>query len=164
MTQALIIGLSWALPWFIVEASIQPRGATWGLFAGSLVGAIIFGTFMTFVMRRQQKKGGGPLISAAIESAVRKGSLPKDADPQVWVPLLRTKGRTERRMLWIGPLEFGLATGLAVYLIVTEPAVSFWWVAAVLFLGLAIFMPIWTLRRLPRIDALIAELEEKASR
>ncbi len=62
-------------------------------------------------------------------------------------------------MVWVGPIEFALFTALCVFLIVMEPSVWFWWLSTVLFVGLGIWVPLWSIRRAPRIDALIAELK-----
>ncbi|WP_442545201.1 hypothetical protein ACSBOX_05865 [Arthrobacter sp. KN11-1C] len=158
-TLATILAVFWTLGWFGIQAAIRPSGASWGLLVGAVVGGIFYGGFMALIFRRQQAKYGGPSTSRAIEMAVREGRLPEGAEPEIWLPLLDRKKRTERRMVWVGPIEFALFTALCVFLIVTEPSVWSWWVATVLFVGLGIWVPLWSIRRAHRIDALIAELK-----
>ncbi|OOP65315.1 hypothetical protein BMF89_00265 [Arthrobacter sp. SRS-W-1-2016] len=149
----------WTLGWFGIQAAIRPGGASWGLLVGALVGGIFYGGFMALIFRRQQAKYGGPDTSKAIQQAVKEGSLPESAEPEIWLPLLERKRRTERRMVWVGPIEFALFSALCVFLIVTEPSVWFWWLGTVLFVCLGIWIPLWSIRRAAKIDALIDELK-----
>jgi MFS family permease len=160
-TLAAILAVFWTLGWFGIQAAIRPSGASWGLLVGAVVGGIFYGGFMALIFRRQQAKYGGPSTSKAIEKAVKEDTLPESADPGVWLPLLERKRRNERRMVWVGPIEFALFTALCVYLAVTEPSVWFWWLSTVLFVGLGIWVPVWSIRRGTRIDALIDELKAR---
>jgi hypothetical protein len=163
LTQSLLVGFIWAILWFAIEASAQPGGATWRLLVGALVGGLSFGFVMMASVRWMQKRNGGPTTAAAIEKAVRTRAVPMEADPVAWLPLVERKRRSESRLTWLGPVEFGLFTVLGVYLVMTDPGVWIWWICLLLFAVAAIALPLWSLRRRPKIDWLIRELQRKDS-
>ncbi len=157
VAQAMIMAVFWAGAWFAIMASI--KGPTWGLFVGSLVGGLFYGLFSALFLHLRQRRNGGRTLSGEIEKAIKARAVPEEAAPEEWLPLLERKRRSEHRMLWVGPLEFGLFTVLGVYLMVTEPMVPFWWFGTALFIAFGVAIPIWTRRRGSRIDALIVELK-----
>lgn len=158
-TVAAIMAGAWTAGWFGIQAATRPGGASWGLFVGALVGGVLYGGGMALIFRRQQRKYGGPSTSREIENAIGERELPEGVQPEIWLPLLERKRRSERHMVWVGPIEFALFTALGIYLTVTEPQVWFWWLATALFAGLGIWVPLWTIRRGHRMDTLIAELK-----
>jgi len=158
-TVAAIMAILWAAGMYGIQAAIRPDRAGWGWLAGSLASGVLYGIFMALVFRNLQKKYGGGDTAGAIEKAIKKGRLPQGVQPEVWLPLLERKRRSDRFLTWAGPIEFGLFAALELYLGITEPGVWFWWLAAVAFVCFGIWTPVWAVRRRPRIDALIAGLK-----
>lgn len=158
---AAILALLWTGGVYGVNAATHPNQVGWAWLVGALVGGVFYGCVMAFFFRRQQRKYGGQSTSRALAKAIKAGELPETAQPEIWLPLLERIRRSDRFMSWAGPVEFGLFTVLSVYLIATQPQVWFWWVAAAGFVGLGIWIPFWTLRRKPKITALIVQLEAR---
>jgi hypothetical protein len=157
-TLAAFMALLWTGLTYGTQAAIWPARAGWPLLSGALVGGIIYGVGMAFVFRYLQKKYGGKDTARALEKAIKDGRLPEDVEPEIWLPLLERKQRSDQFWASTGPVAFGLFAALEVYLGITEPVVWIWWLNAAIFVFLAVWTPLWVVRRRPRIEALIAVL------
>jgi hypothetical protein len=158
-TVAAILAVVFAAGVYGFDAAIRPNHVGWVRLVAALGGGVLYGACMALFFRSQQRKYGGQSTSRAIEKAIKAGELPESVQPEIWLPLLERKRRSDRFMAWAGPVEFALFTALDVYLIATQPGVWFWGVSAAGFAGLGIWIPFWTVRRKPKIDALIAQLK-----
>lgn len=155
---AAIMAILFAAGTYGFQVAIRPDRAGWVLLALSLASGVLYGVCMALVFRNLQKKYGGRDTAGAIEKAIKKGRLPEGVQPEVWLPLLERKRRSDRFMAWAGPIECGVFAALELYLGITDPGVWFWWLAAAAFVCFGIWTPFWALRRRPKIDALISGL------
>ena len=159
-TLGAIMAVFFAAGTYGIQAVIWPPHTGWAWITSALIGGIFYGTFMAIIFRNLQRKYGGRDTARAVENAIKKGRLPDNVQVEVWLPLLERKRRSEGFWAWAGPLEFGLFAALEVYLAITEPGILFWWLAAAVFVGLGVWMPLWAHRRRPRIETLIASLKK----
>lgn len=89
------------------------------------------------------------------------GRLPADADVDVWRPRLRSRRRSWALMRIVAVIEFGLFTGLAVFLVASGSRDWWTWVELVIFPAFGV-LGFWQAgRQLTRIDGALAELEDR---
>ncbi|MGU3409691.1 hypothetical protein ACLBWP_06250 [Microbacterium sp. M1A1_1b] len=129
-------------------------------FVGRLVSAVFYAAGLTAVLgvliARLRRRAGGAAELSRIQRSVKTGSVPPDADPTNWVPSLERLQRQSRRNRWLGPLVFGSATVLAVWLAVTSGPV--WWLFVVAFVGFFAWTTFETRRALRTLPVMLAEL------
>jgi hypothetical protein len=137
--------------WLIGE--LTGTTSTW---RGRLIGDVLFGVLMTAFTAWQRRRDGGPEAQLDTAQALRSGRLPADADPQVWRNRLDRQERTQRRVRWIGPVEFGAFAVLGVWLALSQGVI--WWVFAGVFVLIGIGCVVASTRTLRRIYVLRGEL------
>lgn len=105
---------------------------------------------------RERREPPGSLTRSKFERAMSAGRPPLDASPAQWVPELHRAIRRDRWLAWAGPLLFAGFTALSIYLITENREHPWFWVLATgFFAGTAIWYPIWTHRRRPKLQRLI---------
>ena len=132
---------------------------TLGSLVGRAIGAVLFGGVMTafFVWRRS--RAGGIQTASAINLAIKTGTLPAEADAHAWLPLLRARERSLLLARWLNPLVFALFTALGVFLVVAVPRSAIvGWLWIVLFIVFAVFSTVTANRQLPKVRALVNQL------
>ncbi|MEV8213265.1 hypothetical protein [Leifsonia sp. NPDC077715] len=155
------MGLFFGVGTFVVNVSIGIQRLGWTSVIAAVVGGLLFGAVMALFVARQRRQSDGTSMAQTVTNAVKKGELPHGASADEWMPLLERRRRQARLLRWLGPLEFGLFSLLAVYLIVTDGSrVIFWDAALVLFLALAIWYPINSRRQLRSIEQLQRQLAD----
>jgi hypothetical protein len=143
---------------FLQDENLEPADLV-ATGAGGLVVAAVALWFGRSVQAKELKLPPGSPTATNIKRAISTGQLPEQASAEQWGPELRKIIRHERRMVWIGLLEFGLFTALGIFLIVDRPGHPwFGVVCTALFLGIAICTPFWVRRRRARIRSLLAQL------
>lgn len=158
---AAVLVLLWTGGAYGINVALHPNHTGWAWLAGALTGGVLFGGIMAPFFHSQQRKFGGQDTSRDLAKVIKTGEVPDIAQPELWLPLMGRVQRSDRLMAWIVPVECDLFTALSVYLIATESGAWLRRVAAAVFVGLGIYMPLWTLRRKPKIMALITELETR---
>jgi hypothetical protein len=123
---------------------------------GRLIGVLLFGVLMTAFTAWQRRRNGGAEASVDTAQALKYGRLPDDADPQVWRERLDRQERTQRRVRWIAPVEFGAFAALGVWLALSQGAI--WWAFAAAFVLMGVGCVVGSSRTLQRIDVLRGEL------
>lgn len=155
---AVVLGLDFLRGEDIEAADVALTGV------GGLVVAAFSLWFNRRVMAKEQKRPPGSPTGTNITRAVSTGQLPEKASANEWVPELSKIIRQERHMVWVGPLVFGLATALGVFLSFGKPDHPwFGVVCSALFLSLAIWIPGSVRRRRVRIQKLLAQFPEQES-
>ncbi|MET1156393.1 hypothetical protein [Arthrobacter sp.] len=130
------------------------------------VSGVITGILMLvvtrWVLRRERKQPPGSPTATNIKRAIATGRLPEHATAERWVLELNKIIRQERHMMWIGPLVFGLFTAMGIFLVFGDPEHPWFGVLLTpLFLGIAIWYPVWIPRRRRTIQALIDQFPQE---
>lgn len=156
----ILTGLFFGVGTFAVNVSIGIQRLSWASVVAAVIGGVLFGAVMALLVARQRRKSGGTSMAQTVTNAVKKGEIPQGASAGEWKPLLERRRRQARLLRWLGPLEFGLFSLLALYLIVSDSTrVVFWVAALVFFLSLAVWYPINSRRQLRSIERLERQLD-----
>jgi hypothetical protein len=111
---------------------------------------------------KEQGLPPGSPTAANIQKAMSSGHLPEQASAEQWEAELIWTLISDRHMVWVGPLVFGLFTALGVFLMFDQPG-HLWFGAlrTTLFLSITIGFPFWVRRRRARIQKLLAQLSDE---
>lgn len=160
----IFAGLLFGVLFFGVNVATGLQRVSWASVFGAAVAAVLFGVAMGFFVHRQRRSAGEPGLARAVTDAIKNGCLPANAPVGEWEAALERRRRQAKRYGWLGPVEFGLFSLLAVYLIVTDrPPVVFWVASLLFFLALTIWYPIHYVRQVRRIDKLERQLPQPPS-
>ncbi|MFF1572481.1 hypothetical protein ACFVWR_07005 [Leifsonia sp. NPDC058292] len=155
----IMAGVIFGVLFFGVNVATGLQQVGWASAVGAAVAAVIFGVGMGLLIGRQRRSAGEPGLARAVTDAIKNGRLPANARADEWEPVLEHRRRQAKLYRWLGPVEFGLLSLLAVYLIVTDrPRVILWVAFLVFFLALAIWYPINYIRQVRSIGRLEVEL------
>jgi hypothetical protein len=125
---------------------------------GYLVGGLIFAGLMSGLLAYRRRRTGGSASYAAINEAVRTGTLPEDAEPGIWSPELDRRGRALVRARVANPIIFGLFAALSVSLLFTDQAGIVFLLTAVFFVAFGTYNFFLCRRMLTRVQSLQRQL------
>lgn len=145
--------------WFLFGLLITPDQPPIVRLVGTIFYAGVMTVFFTIWIARARKRAGGANELDRIGKAVKSGSVPADADVDMWTATINTQHDQLRRQLWLGPVVFGSAIALSTWLAVTDGWL--WW-GGVVFFGAVL---IWSVVSTPRGLRQVAHVrDELASR
>lgn len=137
---------------------IRPGHVLGAAAAGLLVSAGILG-IVHWQQARDRKMPISYPTPTRFRSAVSRGRLPKDADPEPWRRELSKVIRLERHVVWAGPLIFGAFAALGIFLIADNPGQPWFWAfCTIVFAGLAIWAPFSIVRHRRKVESLLFQL------
>jgi hypothetical protein len=158
----LIITASYFVLRTIIDLVITGDGLSVIGIIGRLIGSLLFGGVMVALVAFQRRRSGGASTSADITAAIRSGRAPLSAEPAVWIPALEWRRGQFRRSIWLTPVVFPVFIAMGVALLVLDPGSPVGWFVIVVFIGLGIGVFLQARRTLPRIEALLGQMHERA--
>lgn len=162
--------------WVLLPVLFVTTGGSWwalGLvafpgerpLAAHVLVATAFGGVMTVVfgllIARARRRAGSAGELALMGRAARTGEVPVGADLRRWTTTFEDWRRQHRRTRWLSPVVFGVLVLDAVWLASTASPV--WWAFVVFFVVALVATVVDGARRMPVLEAVLAELRRRAA-
>ncbi|PZE65992.1 hypothetical protein [Curtobacterium sp. MCBD17_021] len=155
----LVLAVFYAVLVFLVSFLTTPAAPLAVRAISTMAGALVFGVLFGLVIGRMRKRAGPAVEDGTFGRARRSGVVPADADPVAWRQALDHQLEVYRRQRWYGPVVFGLALVLNVWLALTDA--PYWWAGVALFAGILLASVVTTPRMLRRTSDMLAELDRR---
>lgn len=152
--------------WTGVRLAVAAGGGdriTTALVAFEVIGGLIFAGILTALLAWRRRRSGGKSEYTAMNTAVRTGQLPEDAEPSLWAPELERRRRSFSRARVANPIVFGFVALLGVVLLISGTTVILSAILIVFFVGFAIYNTIVCVRSLARVESLQRQLDPRGS-
>ena len=144
----------------LANALLNDQRITWFTVLSYAIAGAVFGTVMTLFFARMNRRAGGTTVATKVQAALKSGRVPEGEDVTGWTASVEHQRRMAVLTRWLNPVVFGLATLLAVGLVVTGTS-PVYLVLALFFLAFAIWSPIASQRQLRRIAVLAPQLDRQ---